>query len=278
MSNCVGSSGLGLPASAVAQHGVKRGDHLAHDGDKDDLGLLAGSGETVVECFEGGVVTAGAEGRHVEDVSHRHAAAVYAAMSAKLAAVEIVWRETDEGGDLFTAHATELRQQGDEGESEHGADPRHRGQARVTAREIGLGGDHLGQALVEEADISLDARQAAFGETPQHGVFELCGLVLDCDVLVTELAPHGDDLGDPRGGGVMAHDVRGHGGDVRGDQARIEPIILGEDAAGAGELPKPIRIDAAHREAGGEQGADDAALVAAARLEPDRRDGRWRTS
>ena len=45
MSNCVCSSGLGLPASAVAQHGVEGGDHLAHDGDKDDLGLLAGSGE-----------------------------------------------------------------------------------------------------------------------------------------------------------------------------------------------------------------------------------------
>src|SRR5829696_4021941 len=40
-----------------------------------------------------------------------------------------------------------------------------------------------------------------------------------------------------------------------------------------GELPKPIRIDAAHREAGGEQGANDAAFVAAARLEPDRREG-----
>ena len=37
MSNCVCSSGLGLPASAVAQHGVARGDHLAHDRDKDDL-------------------------------------------------------------------------------------------------------------------------------------------------------------------------------------------------------------------------------------------------
>ena len=34
MSNFVCSSGLGLPASAVAQHGVKRGDHLAYDGDK----------------------------------------------------------------------------------------------------------------------------------------------------------------------------------------------------------------------------------------------------
>src|SRR5215218_9500081 len=105
MSNCVCSSGLGLPASAVAQHGVERGDHLAHDGDKDDLGLLAGGGEAVVECFEGGVVTAGAEGRHVEDVSDRHAAAIDAAMSAELAAVEIVGRETDQRGDLFAAHA-----------------------------------------------------------------------------------------------------------------------------------------------------------------------------
>ena len=59
MSNCVGSSGVGPPASAVAQHSVERGDNLAHDGDKDDLGLLAGGGEAVVECFEGGVVTGG---------------------------------------------------------------------------------------------------------------------------------------------------------------------------------------------------------------------------
>src|SRR4051812_12542636 len=100
---------------------------------------------------------------------------------------------------------------------------------------------HLGQALVEEADT---------GEAPQHGVFELGGLVPDRDVLVAELAPHGDDLADPRGGGVMAHDVRGHGGDVFGDQARIEPIILGEGATSAGELPKSVGIDATHRQAG----------------------------
>ena len=41
---------------------------LAHDGDKDDLGLLAGGGEALVECFEGGVVMPGAEGRHLEDI------------------------------------------------------------------------------------------------------------------------------------------------------------------------------------------------------------------
>ena len=60
--------------------------------------------------FERGVITASAEGSHVEDVSDRHAAAIDAAMSAELATVEIVGRETDQRGDLFAAHATELRQ------------------------------------------------------------------------------------------------------------------------------------------------------------------------
>src|SRR5829696_5656318 len=81
-------------------------------------------------------------------------------MSAELAAVEIAGCETDEGGDLFAAHATELRQQGDEGDGEHGANAWHRGQARVTPREIGLG-DQLGEALLDAADIGLDPRQAA---------------------------------------------------------------------------------------------------------------------
>ena len=155
-------------------------------------------------------------------------------MSPQLAAVEIVGRETDQSGDLFAAHATELRQQGDEGESEHGADPWHRGQALVTPREIGLGGDRLGEALLEEADIGLYPRQTALGEAPEHGVLKLCGLVFDCDVLITELAPHGDDLGYSGGGRVMAHDVRGHGRDILGDQPGIEPIVLREGAASNG--------------------------------------------
>src|SRR5947208_343715 len=108
----------------------------------------------------------------------RHAAAVDAAMPPELAAIEVVWGETDEGGDLLAAHAAELWQQGDEGEGEHRADAWHRGQARVTPREIGIGGDHLGEALVEKADIGLDPRQAALGEAPQHGGFQLGGLVL----------------------------------------------------------------------------------------------------
>src|SRR5215207_3612950 len=56
-------------AGGLMSYGANLPHLIRRSAAKDDLGLLAGSGETVVECFEGGVVTAGAEGRHVEDVS-----------------------------------------------------------------------------------------------------------------------------------------------------------------------------------------------------------------
>ena len=88
MSNCVvGSCGFDLPSGVVAEHGVKGSDHLSHHGDDDNLGLFVCAGETFVECFEGRVVSAGAERRHVEDVSDGHPAAVDAAMSPKFAAI-----------------------------------------------------------------------------------------------------------------------------------------------------------------------------------------------
>ena len=36
-------------------------DHLAHDGDDDDFGLFVGGGETIVEDFESGIVSASAQ-------------------------------------------------------------------------------------------------------------------------------------------------------------------------------------------------------------------------
>src|SRR3954447_25821139 len=91
MSNCVRcSGGLGLPGGAVAEHCVEGGDHLAHDGDDADLGLLAGGGQAVSGGVEGWVVAAGAEGGHVEDVADRPAASVDAAGSFELAAVVVV--------------------------------------------------------------------------------------------------------------------------------------------------------------------------------------------
>ena len=48
MSNCVvRSCGSRLPCSIVADHGIEGGDHLSHDGDDNDFGLLVDRGDGV---------------------------------------------------------------------------------------------------------------------------------------------------------------------------------------------------------------------------------------
>ena len=122
MSNCdVGSGGFRLPCNIVAEHGIEDCDHLSHDCDDDDFGFLVGCGEAIVEDFDGGIVSACAESGHVKDVTDWHATAIDAAMAPELTAIEVVRRETDEGGDLLAAHLPKFRQQGDEGKARIGA-------------------------------------------------------------------------------------------------------------------------------------------------------------
>src|SRR6516225_546647 len=265
MSNCVvGSGGSWLPCSTIAEHSVEGCDHFSHDGDDDDLGFFVGGGEALVEAFEGGTVTA--EGGHVEDVTDRHPTTIDAAVSLELSAVEVIWCKADEGGDLFAAHLFEFWQQGDEREGQHGADARHRGQQLIALSKSNIGGNHLGQALVEEADIGLQSHLAAFAEPPKHGIFEMSRLVLGRNVLVTELSPHRHDLGEPFDRSVPLHNSCRHDRDILCDQPRIEAVVLGQHAAGAGELTKLAWVDTSHRQSRREQGTDDSALVTTARL------------
>src|SRR5262245_39419707 len=159
------------------------------------LDFFVGGGEAFVEGFEGGTVTACAEGGHVKDITDRHPTTVDAAVSLELAAVKVIGCEADEGGDLFAAHLPEFWQQGDEREGQHRADAWHRGQQLIALSESHIGGNHLGQALVEEADIGLQSHLAAFAEPPEHGIFEMSRLVLGRNMLVTQLSPHRHDLG-----------------------------------------------------------------------------------
>src|SRR4029077_3068914 len=255
--NCVvGSGGFRLPFNIVAEHGVEGCDHLSHDRNDDDLGLLIGGSETFVEGFEGRVVSASAEGRHVEDVTDRHTTTVDTAMSPELAAIEVVRRETHKGGDLLAAHLPEFWQQGDEREGQHGANAGHRGQEFITLSESSIGGDHFGQAFVEKAGIGLEPCQAAFVEAPQHGVLDMGCLVLDRDMLVTQLSPHGYDLGELFNGLVPLHNSCRHNRDILCDQPCIEAIIFGQHTAGAGELTELVRVDTSHRQSRREQGTD----------------------
>src|SRR5262249_36653925 len=95
-----------------------------------------------------------------------------------------------------------------------GADAWHRGQQLIALSESTIGGNHLGQALVEEADIGLQSHLAAFAKPPQHGIFEMSRLVLGRNVLVTQLSPHRHDLGEPFDRSVPLHNSCRHDRDV----------------------------------------------------------------
>ena len=272
MSNCdVGSGRFRLPCKIIAEHGVEGCDHLSHDGNDNDFGFLVGRCETIVKDFEDGIISGCTEGGHVKDVADRHAATVDAAMSFEPATIEVVGRKADESSDLFAAHLAEFGQQRDEGEGKDRAYAPHRGQQVVTPREIGIAGDDLGHTFVEQKDVGLEPRQATFIEAPQHGILDVGGLVLDRDMLIAKLPPHGDDRSELLCGRIAVHDPCRHDRDILRDQPGIEAIVLGQDAAGAGELAKFVGVDASHRQARGQQGSDDAALVAATRFDAKRR-------
>ena len=215
MSNCVvRSRGSRLPRSIVADHGIEGGDHFSHDGDDNDLWLLVGRGETVVEDLEGGIVSGCAKGSHVKDVTDRHSAAVDAAMSFELATVEVVRRKSDKGSDLLAADLTELWQESDQGEGQRRTHAAHRGQQFIALRENDIGSDYLGQAFVEQMDIGLKPREATFVEAPQYSILNMSGLVLDRDMLVAKLPPHGDDFGEPFGASGTLNNACRHDRDV----------------------------------------------------------------
>src|SRR6516165_5129194 len=196
MSNCDICSGeIRLPGDVVTQHGIEDYDHLSHNGDDFYFGLLIGTGEATVEDLEGGIVSASAQSGHVEHVTDWQPATVDAAMSFQPTAVEVIRREPNKCGDLLAPHLAKLRQQRDEGEGERRPDASHRRHQLITPRETSIAADDFCHPSVEQKDIGLKPRQAAFVETPQHGVFEMCGLVRDRDMLVAKLAAHGDDLG-----------------------------------------------------------------------------------
>src|SRR5262249_16952507 len=110
-------------------------------------------------------------------------------------------------------------------------------------------------ALVEEADIGLQSYLASFAEPPEHGIFEMSRLVLGRNMLVTQLSPHGHDLGEFFDRSVPLHNSCRHDRDVLCDQPCIEAGVLGQHAPGAGELTKLVR-----------------ALVTTARLKANRGD------
>src|SRR5262245_52623263 len=258
------------PSRTVTEHGVERGDHLTHYRHDDDLRLLSGRREAIVECFERRIPIAGAHRRHEEHVADWRATAPHATLSLELATLEGIRRNAYQRSDLLATHAAEFGQERNQGTGQHRSDARHGGEQSVSVRERRIGHNDLDQALIEHVDIGCEASDAATRKPLQHGIFEQSGGILGGDFLGAELAANGKHLDEPfERWGAWLRRASGHDGDERRDHAGIERIVLSQNPARLGELPQLERIDLAHGHAGCEQRAHDTTLVASASLKSD---------
>jgi hypothetical protein len=125
---------------------------------------------------------------------------------------------------------------------------------------------------IKQGDVGLYPGETPLRDAPQHGVLEMASLAFHRNVLVAELATHRDGLCEPLDGRVALNNARRRDGDIIGDEARIDAVIFRQSARSASELSQLVRIDPPYRQAGGQQDADNATLVTAARFQADRGD------
>src|SRR6516162_5548859 len=266
------------PAVTIAEHRIKGGEHFAHDRDDRDFRLLARANEAMVEGAQCRVEPERGQGWHVERVADRCATSIDVALPTEPAAIERVRRQADQCGNLLAADLPEFGHQSQQGIGERGADAGHRAQQAEASGKVWLGCDQLGQTLVEHGDVGLYSGEAPLSDALQQGVFEMAGLALHRNMLVAELAAHRDGLSEPFEGRIALNHSGRHDRNIVGDQARIDAVVFRQSAGSASKLPHFVRVDPPHREAGCQQDADDATLVAATRLQADRGDRTSRQS
>ena len=127
--------------------------------------------------------------------------------------------------------------------------------------------------LPVQASVAGEPPDTAPRKTLQHRVFQQSGGILSGDFLSAELTANNQHLDKLlRYRRRPLRWTRRHDADERRDHSRIEPIVLRQNPTRPCKLPKLERIDLVHGQASREQRTHDATLVAAARLQADRRD------
>lgn len=192
------------PRLVCAQDGVEGCDELSHDRDDGDLWLFSGLDEALFEGCHDRVVITGDEGGHVGDVADRLAAAEDAPSAFEGSALAIERSDPDQRGGLAVRQRAEFGHQGEQGVGEDRADPRDRAQQGVPARHRLIAGDGLGDGLVEQEDVGLEAGGVTLVAAPDERLGGVFGVVGAAGEIVAQLAPGGDQLGERLDGGIGA--------------------------------------------------------------------------
>jgi len=222
-------------------------EEFAHDGGEGDfVGFTVGA-QTLVDGLEDGVAARGTEGRHVERMTHFAAPAADGAGAAERTAVAIERGEAGQGGDFVFGQRPQFRQGGEQGRGGEGADaldcdePGDLGaQGRGAFHDFGDAGQELFNLAIEMAQMEPQGGQG-------FGVGGLLEAVFFPGAVLDQLGAAGDEIVEQRHLRLGLRGGRGlHRAAVIGQKKSVDPVGLGQLAAGAGEVTRQPWVDHAH--------------------------------
>jgi hypothetical protein len=108
----------------MLEHGVGDGQEFTHQGDERDLGGFPSGEQALIESGERAIAAGRNERRHVERVAHGGAATDDPTLAPALATVLIHGSDADERGNGAAVQRAELRQFGQQGARDDGANAR----------------------------------------------------------------------------------------------------------------------------------------------------------
>ncbi len=152
-----------LPESILSDEGIGENEEFSHDGGDGDFGLFSAGDETVVEDFEGWIVSRGGKGGHVQGASQVGSSASDVARAVVLAAVVGDGGKADDHGGLFGGERAEFDEADDEGDSGCDPDAGDGGEDSEAAGKERIGGDQaldfgleIGDGGFEGAELTLE--------------------------------------------------------------------------------------------------------------------------
>lgn len=253
------------------EFGVEEEEEFSGGGDEGDFGGFGCGAEVLVEELQDAALLAdGGEGGEVESAADGGPAAAEMALAAARAAVVGIGSEASEGGNLLAIGGAEFREEGEEACGGDLADAVLGEEELLAGGERLMAGDELLGGGLELGDLFLEVFVEAGVDLLGEGQGEVLGGVGELGLEFDELVTQGDQgrefllLG--RAGRIRA---AGDGGTVEAQQAGIEAIGLGVEAAGSGKVADPGAIEHGDGEGGGVGGGDEPTLVTAGSLDQE---------
>ena len=231
------------PGSTVSHHGVEDGQELSHARHQSNLFGFAGCYQSLIECFDQRVVSAGDQRSHVESFTNPRPATPDATPAPEGSRVPVEWGYTDQSGELSRRKRAKLWKLGQKRAAQNRPDSGNAPQESLILLEGGTRFDDLPEVPVHSAkfflqplDVGLQARADLLGRGgPQT--------VLLGDQHPDELPSPGYDrlklqrLGLGRSFWFGANRL-GESGEYR----RIYPVRFREPSDRLGEIPHLARV------------------------------------